>query len=120
MHMTKPTCLVPVCDEAPFGRGWCKAHYQRWLTKGDPGTTPIRKKRPGSICSVPECRRSHYARDVCRSHYVRLMADNDLGGAEFIAHPLPNEVVTYHTLHKRIAATRGPASDHDCRCGRTA
>ena len=119
--MPKPTCCsVPVCDEPVFGRGWCKAHHQRWLTKGDPGTTPIRKKRPGSTCSVEGCHRAHYARYLCKPHYTRWHSGNDLGGPEFIAHPVPDEVLTYFTLHKRIRAARGSASEFACRCGQPA
>lgn len=29
-------CTVGGCDRAPFCRGWCKRHYQRWWAHGDP------------------------------------------------------------------------------------
>lgn len=34
--MTKGTCSVDGCEAATHARGWCKKHYQRWSTHGDP------------------------------------------------------------------------------------
>lgn len=110
-------CSVVVCEEPVKGRGLCKAHYQRLLDKGDPGTSPIRKKKPGSKCSVVDCDRVHYARFFCRAHYLR----GQVGAATaspIAAHIKPDDEVTYHALHKRLFAKRGPASAHPCRnCG---
>lgn len=117
MYVTKPTCSIPVCDEPAYGRGWCKAHHARWCAKGDPGTTPIRKKRPGSICSVEGCSRAHYARDLCRGHYQRVRKGHEVGGPAFILTPTPDDMLTYRVLHQRIASARGSASDHTCPCG---
>lgn len=111
-------CAVAVCDEPVKGRGWCKAHYQRWLDKGDPGTTPIRKKQPGSLCSVEGCTSPHYARFYCLPHYRRWLAGNPTGGNEFVVRPVGREDLGYFTQHKRIAAARGPAAQFACiECG---
>lgn len=116
--MASSECAVLICDLPVYGRGWCKAHHQRWLTNGDPGTTPVRRKRPGSRCSVSDCGRPHYARGWCRPHYVRWSNKKPAATGAFIVHPVPVQALTYHTTHKRIAAERGPASDQSCvACG---
>jgi hypothetical protein len=40
--MTKGTCSIPGCNRFSHLRGWCQAHYCRWLRHGDPlaGRTP--------------------------------------------------------------------------------
>lgn len=35
------TCKVGECDREPARRGWCKTHYSRWLSTGDPTKTLI-------------------------------------------------------------------------------
>ncbi len=29
-------CTIEGCSKRHYGRGWCKAHYERWRTCGDP------------------------------------------------------------------------------------
>jgi hypothetical protein len=38
-----PVCSIPDCSKSVYARGWCSAHYQKWLRHGDPegGGTPI-------------------------------------------------------------------------------
>lgn len=35
-------CSIPECSRRHYGRGWCKAHYERWRQHGNPlaGRTP--------------------------------------------------------------------------------
>ncbi len=32
-------CSVPGCDRPQLARGWCRRHYRRWYTHGDPNFT---------------------------------------------------------------------------------
>lgn len=34
--MVKPTCSIADCGRPRIIRGWCRMHYQRWRTHGDP------------------------------------------------------------------------------------
>jgi hypothetical protein len=59
----KPTCSVIACKNAVRARGWCSAHYQRWLVHGDPlggayakGTPAIQKVLDQlALCQCGEC-----------------------------------------------------------------
>lgn len=34
------TCAIDECDRHVCARGWCKKHYQRWLTRGTVELSP--------------------------------------------------------------------------------
>lgn len=40
-------CKIATCDRAINypAYGWCHGHYSRFIKKGDPGDTPIRKQK---------------------------------------------------------------------------
>lgn len=39
--MADPTCSIDGCDRTARARGWCRSHYRRWLSYGDPlGVSP--------------------------------------------------------------------------------
>lgn len=113
----KRTCSIPICNEPAYGRGWCKAHHQRWLTKGDPGTTPITKKRPDQGCKVEGCDRPHSNRGWCRPHYRRWWEKGDPGPVEIYERPA---IPTYTAAHQRVRAARGSCRDQLCACGKPA
>lgn len=72
------SCAVAGCERADrLIRGWCNAHYKRWLNHGDPeGGAPMRnRKRP--TCSVSDCDREHYGNGYCMLHYTRHRAHGD-------------------------------------------
>jgi hypothetical protein len=58
-------------------RGWCHAHYQRWLRHGD-----VRAEVPLAsshrLCSIDGCGRQCESRQLCRAHYHRLMRLGDV------------------------------------------
>lgn len=111
-------CAVEVCVEPARTRGWCKAHYQRWLDHGDPGNTPIMKKRQDVACAVADCHDPHQAGGLCQRHYRRARHSARPLEAEFIIHPVPRELLTYNALHIRIRDQRGAAADLACiTCG---
>lgn len=55
-------------------RGWCSAHYQRWLRHGDPLKT---LHRIG--CDFPDCDRPHAAHGFCHQHYKQQWRGRELG-----------------------------------------
>ena len=50
-------CTIDTCSREFLARGWCRAHYQRWLAMGDPrGDIPIGypSRKPAIILSFIE------------------------------------------------------------------
>lgn len=43
-------CDIDGCDRVPISRGWCGAHYKRWLQYGDPLESATR--RPVSLTGI--------------------------------------------------------------------
>lgn len=68
--MSKRTCSVKGCSGSAIARGWCKAHYQRWWSYGDPLGTPGPRQPPS--CSVDGCELEHAALGYCGKHYQRF------------------------------------------------
>jgi len=80
--MAEKTCSVPGCDGVTKTRGWCQAHYMRWLTTGDiQADVPVVRKPKGRICSVDGCNRKHRSSGFCSTHYVRVAKYGDPGPA---------------------------------------
>jgi HNH endonuclease len=67
------TCSVDGCDSKHYARGWCRIHYSRWRSTGD----PLHEKEPTEGCSIGGCERSHYARGYCKLHWSRWKRHGD-------------------------------------------
>lgn len=69
--MSTETCSYSECESPASRRGWCNAHYQRWLKHGDPalGGRPRIARDPE--CSVDDCKAPVKARGLCSAHYWR-------------------------------------------------
>ena len=69
-----PLCKVGNCDRDAVTRGWCPAHYKRWLRHGDPllGAKPQRRR-----CTVVDCPHAAEARGLCHGHLLRLLRTGD-------------------------------------------
>lgn len=88
--MPEGTCSISDCGKPVKSRGWCRGHYMRWYTYGDPlGSKP----RPGFLhpetCSIEGCegstRLTGASRGLCTSHYRRQLRYGDpLAGGAFI------------------------------------
>lgn len=79
--MSDGTCLVDGCNEQYMAKGYCQAHYQRWVkTGGDPQPgIPIKiRKRTRGTCSVEGCERPHNSRGWCEPHYHRWQKHGDV------------------------------------------
>lgn len=76
----EPVCDVDGCERPEATRGWCTAHYARWLTHGDvqadQPVQPYMDQVPP--CAVEGCDRRHYARGWCDGHYSRWNKHGDV------------------------------------------
>lgn len=72
-------CQVPGCERPTQAKGWCGAHYGRWLSHGDP--LGGRRYTPGAICEVVGCGQPYKAQGYCLKHYERWCNTGDPLGA---------------------------------------
>lgn len=72
------TCGVEGCGRQHKARGYCKIHYERWRTVGNPlAGGPIRKRgkrADGRVCKVEGCGCPFSAKGLCKPHYRRMKA----------------------------------------------
>lgn len=73
--MEKSLCAVPVCDRPAYVRGWCRGHYNRAHRTGDPGSSPIPRRRArgggravSESCSREGCSNLARQRGLCARH----------------------------------------------------
>lgn len=72
--MTDRRCSLDYCDEAHWGRGWCRKHYTRWRRHGN----PEHKENDGTQgCKVDDCDGDHHARGYCAIHHYRIVTHGD-------------------------------------------
>lgn len=103
------TCSVKGCQSPVKGRGWCNLHYHRWRAYGDPEALRLGPYEPrGDACKVDGCLRPVKAKGLCTGHYMRMKTHGVPGGL------LVERVPSYGSVHNRLAARRGPASEYDC------
>ena len=75
--MAEHTCSVDDCPKVATRRGWCNAHYRRWLKHGDPS---VLKKLPNGthdVCTIDGCEQPHHAKGLCAAHRGRLRYHGD-------------------------------------------
>lgn len=68
-------CAIDDCNERHYGRGWCRKHWKRWYTHGDP--LYLAPPPPVRLCSLPGCDRKHTGHGYCSSHLSRLRRHGD-------------------------------------------
>lgn len=80
---TRHQCSVDTCQRRAEVRGWCSAHYTRWLNDGDVrADVPIRSYRNGTACDVAGCNRLAEVRGWCTAHYLRWLRHGDVRAAQ--------------------------------------
>lgn len=78
MTTSKPTCLVPECEQLSRKRGYCDMHYQRLMKYGDVNAVKRPRRYPeGTICEGADCDRPAVKRHLCEKHYYRLLKHGD-------------------------------------------
>lgn len=73
-------CEVVGCERKHVARGYCKLHWRRLLTTGEPGP-PFAPgtQNVGKKCAVEVCNRSADTQLLCAAHYSRLKKWGDAG-----------------------------------------
>jgi hypothetical protein len=99
-------CSVGGCGRGATERGWCHAHYLRWVRLGDVQAARPLGRRINTVCSVEGCDRPATKRRLCASHAARLRKFHDVQAAKplrtrsgrgFVSHgyfrvPIPREL----------------------------
>jgi len=71
-HGYTDQCAVDGCARPYAARGWCKKHYSRWQSNGNPLIVmPCGPKPNLTGCSEDGCERKHLAKGRCQLHYNR-------------------------------------------------
>ncbi len=67
-------CTVEGCGRPHKGRGYCNAHYARFI-RGATIDKPIntRDSSPAPTCKEPGCEEPTKSRGLCAAHYARLL-----------------------------------------------
>lgn len=116
--MDDPTlCSIDGCDDIAKGRGWCNSHYQRWYRTGHPGSAESKRYGLFNGCSAEGCERAHRTGGYCDMHYRRFKRGVRTDSLKFLTPPTEANPNSYAAVHGRLAAQRGPARDHLCKCG---
>lgn len=118
-NMAERTCAVESCDRtlpAPgSGRGWCRAHYQRWYHNGDPLALKPAPLRVGtcSVCGVDvPAGRTGKLPSLCPEH-KRLRRNARALDDWHRAHPFDAEIVCVDCA---VSVTRSPSATTRVRC----
>lgn len=115
MEMTvRDACSIPDCEKPAKSRGWCTAHYSRWLRTGDVGPAAI-WDRTRKTCEVLGCDHPAVSAGLCNGHRQRLSTTQGLRPEVPLGHRSPP---SYYAMHERLRRQLGSASRHDCAdCG---
>lgn len=64
-------CIVEGCGQKHDAKGYCRKHYYRWKTYGDPlEVRQIHGKY--NSCTFEGCTNKHFSKGYCQKHYKRL------------------------------------------------
>jgi hypothetical protein len=81
VNKTPGTCKIEGCGEDVVARGWCRRHYARWHTTGDPGPAGLKRLPDHAPCSVDGCDKPNFANGYCEMHRWRVRFHGDPGQA---------------------------------------
>src|SRR3989339_956183 len=109
--MDRTKCKIEDCPKDAFGRGWCRFHYEKWRTYGNPLFASVCEicGKPGFtktlcrscmmknrwdekerlLCCVSGCTNKHYGNGFCKPCYERLKNMGTLESIKVL--DLPNE-----------------------------
>ena len=73
--MSEKACSIDGCKKGVMGRGFCSAHYSKFMKYGDPLAGTVRS---GGICDVDGCGAAVHAHRLCAKHYARLKKHGDV------------------------------------------
>lgn len=70
-YVSDRTCDFLGCDNKHRAQGWCNAHYQQILVRGEQ-PAPIQSRRSlGRTCQIEGCDSKNYSLHMCIKHYRR-------------------------------------------------
>lgn len=72
--MVQRTCALLDCEQAHYGKGYCRPHYKRLKRYGDPLGW---KHQQTDTCEVQDCDTKPWARNLCGTHYQRWRKHGD-------------------------------------------
>lgn len=70
-------CSIDGCGAKHFGRGWCRKHYMRHRTHGDPLATLYNRDGAPDVCTVAGCEQPHHSHGHCSAHAHRVRRHGD-------------------------------------------
>lgn len=111
-------CNIEGCKKESRARGWCKMHWKRWRTHGDPEyVRPAPEPKPR--CVVEGCEKQKHGYIYCSKHYQRWKTSGDplIVGCRHPGRPRMDSP-SYAGIHKRLFYDRGKAAQFACvTCG---
>lgn len=96
------SCGVEGCDRAAeTGPGWCRAHYNRWIKKGDVlAHIPVIPRHKDRGCAVEGCSRPHKGHGLCRVHLMRKRSTGDVKADLPIRERVASEWLRAHVTYQ--------------------
>lgn len=70
-------CAVDGCERRHMAKGYCRMHYLRVRSYGDPGEAETKRPRGGAVCTVDTCDEPVTGRGFCTMHYMRVKKHGD-------------------------------------------
>lgn len=112
--MSVEKCAAIDCERDREARLWCKKHWRTWRVHGDPNYK--RESKPPPRCNIDDCYEVRHAHGLCSAHLYRMQkygnpfhqGPGQHSGRKTTDNP------GYACVHKRLARSRGKASEFDC------
>ena len=114
MEHNYEVCSCEGCEGAVVARGWCRPHYARWYSHGDPlkGRKVEAPVFPHPVCEVKGCAKQAETAGLCAMHYQRKRKTGTAGVAEPQRSPIPSGAVCSIEGCERTVRGRGFCQSH--------
>lgn len=76
--MSRGVCSIDGCGKPHLARGWCKMHWERWKSNGDP--LAVQRRPANQKCSVEGCDVHQQSGGLCAAHRMRWLKKGDVQG----------------------------------------
>lgn len=112
--MADQICEAIGCDRKRQARAWCKMHWKRWRTHGDPNY--VRPKSEPPMCTIDGCQMVRHAHGLCNSHLYHQEKYGDplaVGPGRGVGRKR-TETPGYDCVHRRLKREVGEAKIFQC------